>query len=110
MRQPILQLLDIQVNNIPGPLKTAPPKKASGMAKSKDLTRACQTTLDGSTMTNPQEFVCKVHKKPNTKALHDTEDSDYITDDESDDGRKGGKEIFPLLLRISRPCHAIADP
>jgi hypothetical protein len=110
MRRPILQLLDIQVNNIPGPSKTAPPKKASGMAKSKDLTQARQTTLDGSTTTNPQEFVHKVHKKPDTKALHDTEDSDYITGNESDDGCKGGKKIFPLLPRISRPCHAIANP
>jgi hypothetical protein len=81
------------------------------MAKPKDLTqRARQTTLDGSTVTSPQESVRKVHKKPDTKALHDTKDSDYITDGESDDGRKGGKKIFPLLLRISKPCYAIVDP
>jgi hypothetical protein len=111
MRRPILQLPDIQVEGTHGPSKIVLPKKASRMAKPKDLTqRACQTTLDGSTVTSPQENVRKVHKKPDTKALHDTEDSDYITDGESDDGRKGGKKIFPLLLRISKPCYAIVDP
>jgi len=32
------------------------------------------------------------------------------TDNKLDDGCKGGKKIFLLLLRISMPCHAIADP
>ena len=82
------------------------------MAKPKELVqKACQTTIDGLPVaSSSQDSVRKTHKKPETKALHNTDDSDYITDDESDDGRKGGKKIFPLLLRISTPCHAIADP
>ncbi|KAI9449559.1 hypothetical protein F5148DRAFT_1247127 [Russula earlei] len=98
------------VDNAPGPSRTAPPPK-NVFAKSKDpAQRGCQTTLNGSAAATFHKSIRKDHKKPDTKALHDTEDSDYITDDESDDGCKGGKKIFPLLLRISRPCHAIADP
>ncbi|KAI9439376.1 hypothetical protein F5148DRAFT_1352747 [Russula earlei] len=125
------KLPDIQVDNAPGPSRTAPQPK-NVFAKSKDLAqRGCQTldiqvddapglsrtaplpkntTLDGSAAATFHKSVRKDPKKPDTKALHDTEDSDYITDDESDNGRKGGKKILPLLLRISRPCHAIADP
>ncbi|KAI9432159.1 hypothetical protein F5148DRAFT_1270460 [Russula earlei] len=98
------------VDNAPGLSRTAPPPK-NVFAKSKDpAQRGCQTTLDGSAAATFHKSIRKDHKKPDTKALHDTEDSDYITDDESDNGCKGGKKIFPLLLRISRPCHAIADP
>lgn len=94
------------------PSKTALPKKASGMAKPKELVQKThQTTIDGLPVaSSSQDSVRKTHKKPKTKALHNTDDSDYITDDESDDGCKGGKKIFPLLLRISTPCHAITDP
>ncbi|KAI9452027.1 hypothetical protein F5148DRAFT_1277633 [Russula earlei] len=74
------------------------------------LRMCCQTTLNGSAVASFHKSICKDHKKPDTKALHNIEDSDYITDDESNNGCKGGKKIFPLLLRISRPCHAIADP
>ncbi|KAI9448662.1 hypothetical protein F5148DRAFT_1278106 [Russula earlei] len=104
------KLLDIQVDDAPELSRTAlPPKNV--FAKLKDLAQqGCQTTLDGSTVATFHKSICKDHKKPDTKALHDTEDSDYITNDESDDGCKGGKKIFPLLLRISRPCHAITDP
>ncbi|KAI9510814.1 hypothetical protein F5148DRAFT_1274586 [Russula earlei] len=73
-----------------------PPKNV--FAKSKDpAQRGCQTTLNGSAVATFHKSVRKDHKKPDTKALHDIEDSDYITDDESDNGL------------ISRPCHAIAD-
>ncbi|KAI9511692.1 hypothetical protein F5148DRAFT_974765, partial [Russula earlei] len=98
------------VDDAPGPSRTAPlPKNV--FAKLKDpAQRGCQTTLNGSAAATFHKSIRKDPKKPDTKALHDTEDSDYITDDESDDGRKGGKKIFPLLLRISRPCHAITDP
>jgi hypothetical protein len=94
------------------PSKTALLKKASGMAKLKELVQKThQTTIDGlPVVSSSQDTVQKTHKKPETKALHDTDDSDYITNDKSDDGHKGGKKIFLLLLRISMPCHAITDP
>jgi len=93
------------------PLKTALPKKASRMAKPKELIQKThKTTIDGLPVaSSSQDSIRKTHKKPKTKALHNTDDSNYITDDESDDGHKGGKKIFPLF-RISMPCHAIADP
>jgi hypothetical protein len=73
--------------------------------------KACQTTIDGLPVaSSSQDSVQKTHKKPEIKALHNTDDSDYIADDKSDDGHKGGKKIFLLLLRISMLCHAITDP
>ncbi|KAI9432864.1 hypothetical protein F5148DRAFT_1278703 [Russula earlei] len=109
------------VDDAPGPSRTAlQPKNVPWTSKltmhldhqgqHRCLRMCCQTTLNGSAVATFHKSIRKDPKKPDTKALHDTEDSDYITDDESDDGRKGGKKIFPLLLRISRPCHAITDP
>ncbi|KAI9457199.1 hypothetical protein F5148DRAFT_1151216 [Russula earlei] len=72
------KLLDIQVNDAPGPSRTALPKR-SGPTRLSDH-------LNGSTVASTHKSVCKDHKKPDTKALHDTEASDYITDDKSDDG------------------------
>jgi hypothetical protein len=48
-------------------------------------------------------------KKPDTKVLADTADDAYETDEESDDGRRGGRKLFPLLLRITKPCHDVRD-
>jgi hypothetical protein len=89
------------------PLKTALLKKASGMAKPKELVQKThQTTIDGLPVSSSsQDTVQKTHKKPETKALHNTDDSNYITDDESDDGHKGGMKIFLLLLEFQ--CYAM---
>ena len=44
-------------------------------------------------------------KKLETKKLAGTEDSDYSLEDESDDERKGGRKLLPLLKYVSKPCH-----
>jgi len=44
-------------------------------------------------------------KKLDTKVLEGTCDPLYSTDEESDDGRKGGRKMHPLLPKISKPCH-----
>ncbi|KAI9452206.1 hypothetical protein F5148DRAFT_1237074, partial [Russula earlei] len=59
-------------------------------------------------LTNP--FTKITRSLIQTPSMIEDSDYNYITDDKSDNGCKGGKKIFPLLLRISRPCHAIADP
>ena len=50
------------------------------MAKPKELVqKARQTTIDGLPVaSSSQDSVRKTHKKPETKALHNTDDSDYI--------------------------------
>ena len=45
-----------------------------------------------------------VGRKLETKVLPGTEDVDYSDDEESDDGRRGGRRMFPLLLEITKPC------
>ena len=44
-------------------------------------------------------------KKLETKKLAGTKDSDYSSEDESDDERKGGRKLLPLLKYVSKPCH-----
>jgi hypothetical protein len=44
-------------------------------------------------------------RKLETKKLAGTEDSDYSSEDESDDDRKGGQKLLPLLMNVSKPCH-----
>jgi hypothetical protein len=46
-------------------------------------------------------------KKLDTKVLEGTSDPLYSTDEESDDGRKGGRKMHPLLPKISKPCHQV---
>jgi len=42
-----------------------------------------------------------------TKKLAGTEDSDYSSEDEYDDKRRGrgGRKLLPLLKYVSKPCH-----
>ena len=46
-------------------------------------------------------------KKLDTQVLKNTEDPRYMTDEESDDDRKGGRKTFPLLLRLLKPCQTM---
>lgn len=44
-------------------------------------------------------------KKLEMKKLAGTKDSDYSSKDESDDERRGGQKLLPLLKYMSKPCH-----
>ncbi|KAG6874765.1 hypothetical protein C0992_006641, partial [Termitomyces sp. T32_za158] len=93
-----------RLQNLDGQLPTV----LEASTKTKE-TMPHQTTLDGSTHYREQLQKTKVYKKPETKVLNSQEDPNYIDTDESDDERKGGRKIFPLLKKITRPCHAVND-
>ena len=71
--------------------QTSAGKSSSSSAKAKANTSGHQVKLFES--------------KLDTKVLEGTEDSDYSSDEESVDDRRGGRKILGLLKEVSKPCH-----
>jgi len=79
---------------------------ASGSGKAKTSmgghqTKATKLFESSKSSSGPSGF----GKKLETKALKGAEDDEYLSEEESDDKRKGGRRILPLLKKVSKPCH-----
>ena len=59
---------------------------------------------ESATNTSSQKRKSAQQGKPTTKLLEELDDPDYVSSDEDEDGRSGGAQTLPLLLKISKPC------
>ncbi|KAF8151625.1 ribonuclease H-like domain-containing protein [Crassisporium funariophilum] len=101
-----VQLPILGINN--NPPKIVAGKSGASTAKAKTKIGGQQTKLLESSGSKTKSFSGSsgpgTLRKLETKKLAGTEDSNYSSEEELDDERKGGRKMLALLKDVSKPC------